>query len=228
MRNRIALFTVGFGLSLILSLSQNGYLHAQAMPKTANLTLIAQTNTLTPDILKNTIYHIPDQGSINLTNGTYQSQIGNSLSVTMSDRIAYGDFNGDGIKDAAVLLAVDTGGSGVFKYLAVVTATNGNPVNLDTISLGDRVIVKSLSIKNGKVQVKMLTHSPTDPLCCPSQELTQAYQLQPKTGVLTPTTLAESELNPNAPQVEVLPANPASTGNNTPFEPTVEEFQFRF
>jgi hypothetical protein len=146
----------------------------------------------------------------------------------MAERIAYGDLNGDGTKDAAVLLAVNTGGSGVFKYLALVIPEKGKPVNLSTISLGDRVTIKTLSIRNGKIKVKMLTHSPTDPLCCPTQEIIQGYQLNPQTNQLMVTSLTEQELKPNAIQPELVPAPPMSVGDNVPVQPPIDEIEFRF
>ncbi len=232
MNKKIVLFTVGLGLSLTLSLSSYDSVGAKdslILPHPS--TLISQVDPLAPEVLKNSLYEIPNQGAIALSNGTYQSQSGNSLSVTMADHVAYGDLKGDGSKEAAVLLAVNTGESSVLKYLAIMVLENGKPMNTDTILLGDRVSIKSLSINNGKIRLKMLTHSPTDPLDNPSQEMIQVYALNPQTEELTPISLSEAELDPNTPQVEVIPAPALDTlgiGDNLPWQPPEGEIEFRF
>jgi hypothetical protein len=95
----------------------------------------------------------------------------------LDEPIAYGDLNGDGREDAAVLLASDAGGSGTFIYLAVVEARDGAPFNLATRLLGDRDQVKGLTIEQGRIVVDALTHDDDDPACCPTLNVTIAYRL---------------------------------------------------
>jgi hypothetical protein len=40
------------------------------------------------------------------------------------------------------------------------------------------VQVQSLTIADGQISVTMLTHGPDDPMCCPTQEVQQTYELQ--------------------------------------------------
>ena len=91
---------------------------------------------------------------------------------------AEGDLNGDGIADAAVLLAINTGGTGRFVQLAAVTNEAGEPVQKATSFLGDRVQIKSVSILDGRIKITMITHGAQDPLCCPSLEAQVEYRLQ--------------------------------------------------
>ena len=92
---------------------------------------------------------------------------------------AIGDVNGDGWEDAVVTLVVDPGGSGTFTYLALVLNQEGKPKPLAAVLLGDRIIVKSLALQNGNVEVTMLTRKPDEPMSTePTVELKRIYSLQ--------------------------------------------------
>jgi uncharacterized membrane protein len=65
--------------------------------------------------------------------------------------IATGDVTGDGTDEAVVVLAHNSGGSGVFMYLAVMQETRRGPENIATVMLGDRVKVIAIEIKDGKI-----------------------------------------------------------------------------
>ena len=144
----------------------------------------SSSKTLTVDALKNAVYQseFSASGRVKLNNGIYKEKIvpGSStdLMVTLSDKAAFGDLDGDGREDAAVILITDPGGSGTFRYLAAVIDQNGSPNNVASQFLGDRVKVKNLSIKSGVISVRMIKHGPSDSLCCPTVETTQGYRLQ--------------------------------------------------
>lgn len=95
----------------------------------------------------------------------------------LSQPVAYGDLDDDGQPDAAVVLVSDSGGSGTFVYLAVVQSYSGTPTNVATSFLGDRVQVKSLSIEGDHLVATLLSHAPSDPACCPSQEEVRLFRL---------------------------------------------------
>jgi heat shock protein HslJ len=88
-----------------------------------------------------------------------------------------GDLTGDGINDAAVFLAENSGGSGVRLYLAAVSIENGQPANLGTALIGDRVQVRSIDIVDGKVWLDIVEQGPEDAACCPSQLARKAWEL---------------------------------------------------
>jgi heat shock protein HslJ len=94
----------------------------------------------------------------------------------LTDNIAYGELNGQ--EAVAVILVTDPGGSGTFYDLAVVVEQDGQPVNVATTLLGDRVQVQALSVANNEIVVSMVTHGPDDPMCCPSQQVVQTYTLE--------------------------------------------------
>jgi len=72
------------------------------------------------------------------------------MKVYIFDTPAVGDLNGDGVPDAAVLLAVDSGGSGTFYYAAAAININGVYKGTNAIFLGDRIAPQTVEIKNGE------------------------------------------------------------------------------
>lgn len=143
---------------------------------------------LTEQTLENLEYHgIYDQ-AVKLTSGEYTGppyvEGGASRPVVSLITLANGDLDQDGIPDAVVVLAENSGGSGTFIYLAAVLNENGDPVNTSTILLRDRVQVQSLRVADDQIVVTVLTHAPEDPLCCPTQQGTMKYRLN--AGQLVP------------------------------------------
>lgn len=120
------------------------------------------------------------EGTIPLTEGHYEQLYPDSAVGVIVDLVdhATGDLNDDNTEDAVALLAINTGGTGVFIHLAAVIQEAGEPTHVATLFLGDRVRIESLVIKDGTLQVQMITHAPDDPICCPTQQVTQAYTLQ--------------------------------------------------
>ena len=147
--------------------------------------LVAQpAPALTLDALKNAEFKsdLPAAKKAKLTNGVYEEDQGLGasfkLNIRLTDDYAIGDLNGDGAPDAAVILAANTGGSGVFVNLAAVLNDGGKPKPIAYADLGDRTQVKSISIASGVIVMDLVTHSPTDPMCCPTQKETQKFKLQ--------------------------------------------------
>ncbi len=69
-----------------------------------------------------------------------------------------------------VVLLVDSGGSGSFRYLATLLNRDGALVNNATTFLGDRVQVDDIAIDGNLVRLALTTHAPGDPQCCPTQK----------------------------------------------------------
>lgn len=97
--------------------------------------------------------------------------------VLLTEHVTFGQL-GDGQRVAAAILVTNPGGSGTFYDLALVTERDGQPANIATTLLGDRVQINSLAIKNGEVVVDMVASGPDDPMCCPTQEVERTYALQ--------------------------------------------------
>jgi heat shock protein HslJ len=144
---------------------------------------------LTLEVLQNATYSSEweESGTITLTNGRYEGEPfveggASRLIVTFVEPVAFGDLDGDGVEDAAVILAANAGGSGTFKTLEAVRAAapneGGEPVHLASYPLGDRVRIESLAIKDGQIVLEMITHGPNDPMCCPTQQVVRTYALR--------------------------------------------------
>ena len=146
--------------------------------------LVAQPPPLTLDALKNAEYNsdLPAAKKAKLTNGVYEEELApasaSKLNIRLLDQYAIGDLNGDGAADAAVVLAANAGGSGVFTTLAAVVNDGGKPRHAASADLGDRTVVKSISIVNGVIVMELVTHAPSDPMCCPTQNETQKFKLE--------------------------------------------------
>lgn len=130
--------------------------------------------------LQNTTYQIPDVGTVQLTDGKYENpaQQTTVTLINQPDLIAVGDLTGDRQLDAVVLLAVNTGGSGVFMYLAPVLQQGNRLQPGSLLALGDRVRVQSITIAQNRAKVEMLTHAAKDPMCCPTLRTIQVFTLQ--------------------------------------------------
>ncbi len=120
-------------------------------------------------------------GTAPLEDGKYEEEAapGSATKTTvmlLPEYTAEGELNGE--PAAAVILATDPGGSGTFIDLAVVTNVDGEPTNVATASLGDRAQVNSVTIEDNQIVVDMVTHGPDDPMCCPTLQVVQTYELQ--------------------------------------------------
>lgn len=157
-------------------------------PETAPVTQAVSTPApsipaLTADQVKNAQYQLVFQDThktVQLTNGVYQSTTDPAspdyADVRLAEQIALGDLNGDGIGDAAVLLAENYGGSGVFVSVVAVLNQNGQPVQAAAQTVDDRPQINSLSIQNGEIVLDAVIHGPNDPACCPAQPIKESYR----------------------------------------------------
>ena len=123
-------------------------------------------------------------GKARLKDGSYREKAapGSAIDIviTLSDRQAFGDLDGDGSEDAAVILIVQSGGSGTFYYLCAVLNEEGAPVNVATLFLGDRIQIRNLSVWSGQIEIDMLVQGPGDPMVKPTREVHQTYYLAGK------------------------------------------------
>ena len=125
--------------------------------------------------LQNMTYTI-DGEQYTLVGGAYQRS--DHEKIDLIPPAATGDLNGDGVGDAAVLLAAHAGGSGVFVYLAAVVDQAGKLANADTVLLEDRLDVHAMTIADGVITLDVTAHGPNDPMCCPTQQATWTYVLE--------------------------------------------------
>ncbi|MFC1724768.1 hypothetical protein ACFL4T_04010 [candidate division KSB1 bacterium] len=119
---------------------------------------------------------------IKLKDGKYRKKYfpdsASELRVSLLEKHAVGDLNGDGIEDAAVVLISEPGGSGTFYHLAVLINENGKLRNIDSILLGDRIAINSIKIKSKKIEVKILSRGKDDPMNVLNKQLTHKFEIR--------------------------------------------------
>jgi hypothetical protein len=134
--------------------------------------------------LQNAQYRSPDWGEYQLVNGIYYrtptapDESAEIYKTQLDERFVTGDLNADGTEDAVAFLRTQNGGTGHFVELAAVLNQAGNPYNIATVSLGDRVVVESVQITNGIIILAMRVQGPNDGMCCPSQLETWQFLLE--------------------------------------------------
>ncbi|GAB4131388.1 MAG: hypothetical protein Fur0046_00310 [Cyanobacteria bacterium J069] len=121
----------------------------------------------------------PQVGVINFDNGRFADP-NRQLNAVLSreqGQLAFGDLDGNGQQDAAMIMAMNTGGSGIFVYLAPLLNLEGAIESPMLVGLGDRVKINSVRILNdGLISINLIIQGPNDPQCCPTQEVTQYYR----------------------------------------------------
>ena len=137
---------------------------------------------ITLDLLKNFTYTLESSSGsqVTLVDGSFKSESPGNLGTASGQLVksALGDLNGDGVQDAAVTLAVNTGGSGTFHELIVLLSQDGKAVQAADLFLEDRLAEKTLTIADGLITLEMVRHAPTDPLCCPTQNAVTVYRYE--------------------------------------------------
>jgi len=124
-----------------------------------------------------------------LNNGTFSD---GTVTVTLVEPVAFGDLNGNGQEDAAVVLTVDPSGSGTFYDMFALLNQNGTPVQAAISYIGDRQGILNLQIASGRVILDFMTQGPGDPSCCPSQHRLRSYILEGNTLHLASEQILDS------------------------------------
>jgi hypothetical protein len=142
---------------------------------TANLTLYQ---------LKNASYPTEEGSSatVQLHDGSYigpgPSGSGSSVKVSLRDNPVFGDLDGDGVNDAALILITDNGLGSTFYELEAVLNQGGTPAPLASYLLGDRVRVNDIGILAGRIYVNLVRQGPYDAITSPTLRVKEFYALQ--------------------------------------------------
>jgi heat shock protein HslJ len=192
---------------------QNGRMEMRTADGALAATFEATDAAAAPDdlmmALKNMTYKIDTtvSGEARLTDGEYREKVApdssTETSVLLTEHVAYGTLR-NGEPAAAVILVSDPGGSGTFYYMAIVTLQDGEPVNVATTLLGDRVQISSLAIEDGQIVVDMVTQGPDDPFCCPTQQVLQTYELQGEELMQTSSEVIGSTESSGEPGADII------------------------
>ena len=123
---------------------------------------------------------------VTLTNG--DSVVWNGLlhvSLYYGGRYVYGDFNRDGLRDAAVLIGESQGGSDDAVELAFLIHDGTRLVHRQSVYLGDSVIIHSFKERSGKVLVDMRIHQEGDCQAGPTKRVRNVYDyLSPTSDIV--------------------------------------------
>ena len=115
----------------------------------------------------NAVYRIEDQ-PIALTEGRCETACLPGAVARATTEVfgspAYGDLDGDGDEDAALLLVHDPGGSGTFYYVAAALQEPGGYRGTAGVLLGDRILPRDLHIKNGVLRADYLDRRAEEPM----------------------------------------------------------------
>jgi hypothetical protein len=178
-------------LVLVLLLTSSACSLPSAIPATSStpeLPISTPTTTipgLSVEMLRNAEYTITgfsdSPRTIKLVDGSFASgpdpAVIDYISIRMGNLVAFGDLDGDSVLDAAVILAINTGGTGVFTYIAAVLNLDGSPVHVASILVDDRPLINTLSIVSSEILAESVVHRADDPMCCPSLPVDQGFRL---------------------------------------------------
>lgn len=173
---------------------QAAALSATTTPTTEATAAPTAPQPLTPEQLRNASYQLDDLGTIQLSDGEYQDQYGDGATMVNTvglDSIALGDINGDGLGDATAILWLNTGGTGVWSYMVALVNDAGLARQVARVNLGDRSVVKEMTIDSDLVTLTMMVHGPDDPLCCPNSRAVRIYQLTEDRFEMVDETITE-------------------------------------
>lgn len=105
------------------------------------------------------------------------------VSLWYEQRYLLGDFNRDGLKDAAVLIGESQGGSDNEIELAFLINDGKQFVHRQSVCLGDSAIINSLSERSGKVFIDRFIHQEGDCQAGPTKRVKNVYDfLEPQPG----------------------------------------------
>jgi hypothetical protein len=105
----------------------------------------------------------------------------------------YGDLDGDGDEEAAILLVQDPGGSGTFYYVAAALNSNGGYGGTNAVFLGDRVSPQSMEIRNGVIFANYAERRADEPMVAAPTVAKSKYLTLKKGELVDILPLAERE-----------------------------------
>mgnify|MGYP000847469560 CR=1 FL=1 len=145
----------------------------------ASGTVAPAENGLTVDALKNSSFYSPFfQKTVQLSNGKLALTDETGMySVEMLPEIAIGDLNDDQVDDAALLLAENGGGTGVFVSLVVVASNGDEYEQVGSFAIDDRPIIQSLAIQDGEILLKAIIHDVDDAMIEPTLKVKETFRL---------------------------------------------------
>lgn len=101
-----------------------------------------------------------------LLNGRFEKEAapGSAMKIKtcVFGKPAYGDIDGDGYEDAAMVIVHDPGGSGRFFYVVAALKVNGAYHGTNGVLLGDRISPQDIKIRNSVVVANYADRRPEE------------------------------------------------------------------
>ncbi len=110
---------------------------------------------------------------------------------TLQDPVARGDLDGDGDEDMVAHIVGRTAGTGVFHYIVPVINDEGTAVAQPPAWVGDRIVLDSISVGDGLIEVSLFDRAPDEPFT-----------------VITTHTVLEIDVSAGEPRVTVIGTQP--------------------
>ena len=107
-----------------------------------------------------------------LVNGVHEEPY---LNVRYDNRFVYGDFNHDGLKDAAVIVIENNGGNTDWYTLAFLINDGEKLVHKASQILDHSAIINSMRKKNDRVLIDMFIHQEGDCQAGPTKRVKNVY-----------------------------------------------------
>lgn len=176
---------------------------------------------VTADQVKNAPYQLGATDvlqTVQLANGVYQQgKAGDAdfVDARVTDFIALGDVDNDGVGEAAALVSENYGGSGVFVFLALYSLQTDAAVFESSVFVDDRPQINGIAIEHNEVRLDVTTHGTDDPMCCPTFHSTRHYRLVNGQLDMTDYATFTPDGKPRTITIE-------SPGNGTPVSGSVQ------
>ncbi len=123
-------------------------------------------NQAVPDPLNAT--YLIEGTPVGLTAGRSESPAAPGSAMKMRTAVwrqpVYGDLDGNGDEDAALLLVHNPGGSGTFYYVAAAINVNGRYQGTNAVLLGDRIDPMDMGIRNDAIVINYVDRRPEEPM----------------------------------------------------------------
>lgn len=89
------------------------------------------------------------------------------IKTSIFGRPVYGDLDGNGTSDVVMLLVQNSGGSGIFYYVAAAFNVNGGFSGTNAIFLGDRISPQNIQIRDGVIIANYADRGAHEPMTTP-------------------------------------------------------------
>lgn len=173
----------------------------------------ADTPSLTIEQIENARYDCEQGlGTFVLKDGSFTAEyqrIGIAGITRAKPMITFGDLDGDRVKDAAVGIFYDEGGSGTWVFLYALVNDKGRPKCAAAAQLGDRPHVRAISIRDGRIRVDMNLRKEGDGMAQASLPVLATYTLTGDKlvadGIPENVVLFDLSLDPKSPLVTPPP-----------------------